>query len=38
LFIDAGAALPIAFTAASGMHYVYRGLVWLFYREPQLFE
>jgi cardiolipin synthase len=28
----------VAFTAVSGMHYVYRGLVWLFYREPQLFE
>lgn len=28
----------VAFTAFSGTHYVYRGLVWLFYREPQLFE
>ncbi len=28
----------VAFTAVSGMHYVYRGLVWLFYREPEMFE
>ncbi len=27
-----------AFTALSGVHYMYRGLVWLFYREPEMFE
>ncbi len=26
------------FTAASGVHYMYRGLVILFYREPEMFE
>lgn len=28
----------VAITALSGIHYVYRGLVWLFYREPEMFE
>jgi cardiolipin synthase (CMP-forming) len=28
----------VAITAVSGIHYVYRGLVWLFYREPEMFE
>ncbi len=28
----------VAVTAVSGVHYVYRGLVWLFYREPEMFE
>ena len=27
-----------SFTALSGVHYMYRGLVWLFYREPEMFE
>ena len=27
-----------AVTALSGVHYFYRGLVWLAYREPELFE
>jgi cardiolipin synthase len=28
----------VGITAISGIHYVYRGLVWLFYREPGMFE
>lgn len=28
----------VGITAASGVHYTYRGLVWLFYREPEMFE
>jgi cardiolipin synthase (CMP-forming) len=28
----------VVITAVSGIHYVYRGLVWLFYREPEMFE
>jgi len=27
-----------AVTSGSGLHYVYRGLLWLFYREPEMFE
>ncbi len=28
----------VAVTAVSGVQYVYYGLVWLFYREPEMFE
>jgi hypothetical protein len=28
----------VAVTAASFVHYMYRGLVWLRSREPQMFE
>jgi hypothetical protein len=28
----------VAVTAASGVHYMYRGLVWLQSREPEMFS
>lgn len=31
-------SITAGFTAASGVHYMYRGLVILFYREPEMFE
>ena len=30
--------LTVAMTGISGLHYMYRGLVWLQFREPQMFE
>ena len=30
--------LTVAITGISGLHYMYRGLVWLQFREPQMFE
>jgi len=30
--------LTVAITGVSGLHYMYRGLVWLQFREPQMFE
>jgi cardiolipin synthase (CMP-forming) len=30
--------LTVAVTAASGVHYIYRGLVWLRSREPEMFS
>ncbi|MGD0076700.1 MAG: CDP-alcohol phosphatidyltransferase family protein [Candidatus Binataceae bacterium] len=30
--------MTVAMTCISGLHYMYRGLVWLQFREPQMFE